>query len=1151
MADNSDGSSKPDGQRGHEPDSPRPARVRQQASQPLTADAPPGKTPVGELIKVTGSGLSGPFVRRPVMTVLLTLSAIVAGIATYGKLAVNDLPAVDYPVINVSCSYPGANPTTMANNIATPLEKQFLQIPGLDIVTSSSTQSNTSLTLQFNLSKSITDAATDVQAAIQRATGKLPVDLPSPPTFTKTNPNDQAIYLLGLLSDTMTDGDLYKYASTAVQQRIAILPGVSQVNVYGVQAAIRIKADPAALASRGLTMDDLANAIKAGTVYSGAGQFDGPHRTFVLLPNGQIDQAEGYRNLIVARNRDGSPVFLRDVSDVKQSVQDERLSRTFWARGFSPPGSVVVLAVSRQAGANAVEVAKSVKALFPELRASLPGSITLVPIFDRSQSIVSSVADVQWTLVIAFVLVVLVIYVFLGRATDTLIPAVALPLSLFITVTVMYMLDYSINNLTLMALTLAIGFLVDDAIVFLENVVRRAEHGESILKATYNSAGEISFTILSMTLSLAAVFIPLVFLPGLLGRIFREFSVTIIVAILASGLVSLTLTPLMCARILGERKAGHKRTRMEGWTGEFIQRVIASYGRALDKFLDRAWLTIPIILLCFVGLWFFFTHLPFTLLPPGDSGFIRGVFIAQEGSSPAQMRAYQQLVNQKLQEDPNIAQFFTLAGFSSRTAGSQALIFGFLKPKDQRPPIDQCILQLQKSIGTIPGVTAVLQPNPVLQINVGVTNQTQGQYAYTVSGIVPDDVYGAADQLMAKLRTFKGFATVRSDFYNNTPNLTVDIDRERAATYGVSTAAVESLLRTAYSQNYVYLIKQPDDQYQVILEVDDNERATPGDLNNLYVRGTTPTGAGNPTNATGSSGAGATPSGVGVTPGQAVTTGTASNLVPLRAVTSTRQVVGPQAVNHFNQFTSVTINFNLLPNVAIGDATTFIENAFAQVRQQYPGVQATFQGEALVFRQLFSALPLLLISAIFVMYVILGILYESYVHPITVLFPAIVPAVVGGLFTLWLFGSTLSLYSVIGLFLLLGIVKKNGIMVVDFALQRIDEGWDLRSAIHEASIERFRPIMMTTLAALMGAVPLAVGFGSDASSRRPLGLVIVGGLILSQMVTLFITPVIYLWLEWFQEHVLDRVPFLRSAHTHHEGEAIPPSDVGQPAPVAS
>src|SRR5215469_6826518 len=598
-----------------------------------------------KLVPVKGTGLSGPFIRRPVMTVLLTLSVIVAGIATYNKLAVNDLPAVDYPIIQVTCAYPGADPVTMANNIATPLEKQFLQIPGLDIITSQSTQGNTSLTLQFVLSKSITDAATDVQAAIQRATGKLPLDLPSPPTFSKTNPNDQAVYLVGFMSDTMTDGDLYKYASTVVAQRMAILPGVSQVNIYGVQGAIRIKADPAALAVRGLTMDDLAGAIKAGTVYSGAGQFDGPHRTFVLQPNGQIDEAEGYRDLIVARNENGSPVYLGDVADVKQSVQDERISRFFWMRGFSPPHAVVVLAVSRQAGANAVEVANSVKALFPELRASLPGSIQFTPVFDRSQTIVNSADEVRWTLIIAFVLVVMVIYVFLGRATDTLIPAVALPMSLLLTVAVMYMLDFSINNLTLMALTLAIGFLVDDAIVFLENVVRRAEHGESILKATFNSAGEISFTILSMTLSLAAVFIPLVFIPGLLGRIFREFSVTIIVAILASGLVSLTLTPLMCARILGERTAGHKRAWMERHTSNFIQGVIAAYGRALDWFLDRAWLTLPIVLACILGLWFFFAHLPFTLIPPGDSGFARGVFITQEGASPDQMRGFQKQVN--------------------------------------------------------------------------------------------------------------------------------------------------------------------------------------------------------------------------------------------------------------------------------------------------------------------------------------------------------------------------------------------------------------------------------------------------------------------------------------------------------------------------
>jgi HAE1 family hydrophobic/amphiphilic exporter-1 len=1127
---------------GHSPDEREPNRSR--FAQEASPD-PDSENKGEKLTPVTGSGLSGPFIRRPVMTVLLTLTAIVAGFATYSKLAVNDLPAVDYPVINVTCAYPGANPTTMANNIATPLEKQFLQIPGLDVITSTSTQGITSFTLQFNLSKTLTDAATDVQAAIQRSTGSLPADLPSPPTFTKSNPNDQAIYLVALTSDTLTDGDLYKYASTAVQQRLAILPGVSTVSIYGVPAAIRVKADPAALAARGLTMNDLASAIQAGTVYSGAGQVDGSQRTFILQPNGQLDQAQGYRELIVARNSDGSPVFLKDVATVVDSVQNERLSRSFWVRGFKPPGSVIVLAVYRQAGANAVQVAASVKNLLPQLNASLPGSIKLVPVFDRSQTIVHSVDDVQMTLIISFILVVLVIFVFLGRARDTLIPVVALPLSLLITFAVMSALGYSINNLTLMALTLAIGFLVDDAIVFLENVVRRTEHGESVLQAAYNSAGEISFTIFSMTLSLAAVFIPLVFLPGLLGRIFREFSATIIVAIFASGIVSLTLTPLMCARMLKDRNGGAGRTRMERWVGGYIQRIIAAYGRSLDKFLDRAWLAAPILAACVAGLWFFFTHLPFSLLPPGDSGFIQGVFIAQEGTSPAQMQNYQEEIDRRLAADPAVNMYFTIVG-NTNNPSSQAAVLVFLKPQNERPPIDQVILRLQKSVRDIPGIAMVLRPNPVLQINVGATNQNQGQYAYTISGLDPKEVYAAANELMARLRAFQGFSTLRSDYYNNTPSLTVDIDRQRAMTYGVSTASVQSLLRTAFAQNYVYLIKAPDNQYQVILEARDNERATPADLNNLYVRGTNPS-------ATPAAGNTTAKVNAGTNTAAPTTTGTTGNLVPLRAVTTQKQITGPQNVNHYDGFTSVTINFNLLPGVAIGDATKFVGDAAAPVLAAHAALSGTFQGEALVFSQLFRALPLLFIAAIFVMYVILGILYESYIHPVTVLLPAIVPAIAGGLLTLWLFGATLSLYGIIGLFLLLGIVKKNGIMIVDFALQRIDQGYDLRSAIHGASVERFRPIIMTTLAALMGAVPLALGIGADGSSRRPLGLVIVGGLIFSQMITLYVTPVIYLWLEWFQEHVLDRVPFLRSAHYHSGGKNSGPMGDGSmlPAPAGT
>ena len=1043
------------------------------------------------------SGLSKPFIERPVMTMLLTASLIVFGVLTFKQLAVNDLPAVDYPVISVSANYPGANPETMANTIATPLEKQFTQIPGLTLSTSSSTQGSTNITLQFDLDKSIIDAATDVQAAIQRAGGQLPPDLPSPPRFEKSNPNDQPVMYMALTSDTLSDGELYKYATSQVQQRINILPGISQVQIFGVKSAIRIKADPSALATRNITLDELAAAIRAGTSYSGAGQFDGKNMSLVLRPNGQIADAEGYKNLIVARGKDGAPIYLRDVANVVDSVQDERLSRHFFARGFTTPASVIVLAVSRQAGANAVEVARSINELLPKMRLELPGSINLIPTFDRSQSIVHSVADVQDTLVIAFILVVLVIFVFLGRARDTLIPVVALPLSLLMTFLVMWALDYSINNLTLMALTLAIGFLVDDAIVFLENVVRRAEHGESVYRATLNSAGEISFTILSMTLSLAAVFIPLVFMPGLLGRIFREFAVTIIVAIFASGLISLTLTPLMCARLLREHEPGHRKSWMERFTNSFFQPVLRFYSRSLDWFLDRGWLALPILIACGVGVWFFFTSLPFTLLPTGDSGVIRGALIMQEGTSPQQQREIQQKLDPILQGNPAVDKYFTVAG-GGRGGSSGIFTVLFLKGVKERKPIEEVAMELRRSINQIPGVFATLNPQPVLQINIGASGSQFGRYSYTISGIDPDEVYAAAEALGEKLKGYDGFVgPPRSNLFRNQPNLDIDIDRDRASMAGVSISKLQSLLRAAYSQNYVYLIKQADDQYQVILEVDDADRARPEDLRQLYVR---PDGK--------------------------------DTVIPVRSLTKTTTKLGLQGVNHLNQFTSVTFGFDTKPGVALGDVTDFIEKTAAEVLP--PTVKGEMQGEGLVLQQLFRALPFLILAAIFVMYVILGILYESYVHPVTVL-STLFPAVVGGLLTLWLFNSTLSLYSVIGLFLLMGIVKKNGIMIVDFALHRIDEGYDLRTAIHEASVERFRPIIMTTLAALMGAVPLALGYGADGASRRPLGLVIVGGLIISQLITLYITPVIYLALEWFQENVLDRVPFLRSGHMHHEG----------------
>ncbi|HEY7220829.1 MAG TPA: efflux RND transporter permease subunit, partial [Candidatus Binatia bacterium] len=617
------------------------------------------------------------FVRRPVMTAVLTLSVILFGVLSYFRLPVNDLPAVDYPVIQVQADYPGASPETVANNIATPLERQFMQINGLDLVTSKSTQGHTSLTLQFVLTKSIDAAATDVQTAISQAAGSLPVDLPSPPTFSKTNPNDQPIMYIALTSDSVTRGQLYDYGSTQIGQRISILPGVSRVAVFGTKAAIRIKADPSAMWARGISIDDLSAAIKNGTSYTGAGQFDASSGTTLLRPQGQLDSAQGYSNLIVGSSN-GAPVYVRDVAKVRESVQDERLNMRFWARGYPVPGATVVLAVYRQAGANAVEVANSIRALLPAVSAELPGSVRVTPLYDRSRGIVNSVNDVQATLGIAFVLVVLVIFLFLGRATDTLIPAMALPISLLLTIIAMHVLGYSLDNLSLMALTLAIGFLVDDAIVFLENTVRRMERGERALEATVQSAKEISFTILSMTISLAAVFIPLVFMSGLVGRIFREFAITIVVAIIASGLVSLTLTPLMCARLLQDRGEGSRRTWMERMVGGTEKRVLAGYGKYLSWFLVHRWISALIWVVCLGGTVWFFMIVPKAFLPPGDSSVVTGVFIAREGSSPEQMHAIQQQVDGVLLKDPNVLASIEVTGLSQFIASNQGIMFTFL-----------------------------------------------------------------------------------------------------------------------------------------------------------------------------------------------------------------------------------------------------------------------------------------------------------------------------------------------------------------------------------------------------------------------------------------------------------------------------------------
>ena len=701
-----------------------------------------------------------------------------------------------------------------------------------------------------------------------------------------------------------------------------------------------------------------------------------------------------------------------------------------------------------------------------------------------------SVSDVRMTLIIAFVLVVIVIFAFLGRATDTLIPTVALPLSLLITFIAMRMLGYSLDNLSLMALTLAIGFLVDDAIVFLENTVRRMERGEQPFSASINSAKEISFTILSMTISLAAVFIPLVFMSGLVGRVFREFAVTIVIAILASGLVSLTLTPLMCARLLKPRGEGTEKTWVERVIGGIESRVLSVYGASLWWFLRHRSISLVIWVVCLAGTIGLFMLVPKSFLPPGDSSVIFGAFIAAEGSSPQQMQELQTRVDEVLQNDPNVITEFTMTGATGFLSANQGITFTFIRPPEERPPIAEVTAQMMGKINTVPGLMAFLRPFPVLEISTGVTSQQQGQYAFAVSGVNPDQVYETGQKLMAKLMEYPGFLSVSSDFFNNTPNLNIDIRREQAKTYGVSEARILTMLRNAYSQNYVYLIKKPEDQYQVILEMEDSARRNPEDLSLLYIR-----------------------------------SDDGQRLVPLRELVTWKSTLGPQTVNHLNQFTSMTLFFNLKPGVALGDATDFINQAAAELVPS--GVRGELQGEAQTFANTVTSMTILMGLAVFVMYVILAILYESYVHPLTVL-STLPTALVGGLLTLLVFGQEASLYAFVGMFMLMGIVKKNGILIVDFARQRVEAGEAADKAIHDASMDRFRPILMTTLAAVFGALPIALGYGADGSSRRPLGLVVVGGLVVSQFITLYVTPVIYLYLEKFQEDVLDRTSFFRS-----------------------
>jgi HAE1 family hydrophobic/amphiphilic exporter-1 len=1015
------------------------------------------------------------FIRRPVMTTLVMLAILLFGIMGYRLLPVSDLPNVDFPTIQVSASLPGASPETMASAVATPLEKQFTTIAGLDSMNSSSIQGNTQITLQFNLSRDLDSAAQDVQAAIAVATRQLPPEMPSPPSYQKVNPADSPILYLALTSPTLPLYKIDEYGQTMMAQRISTISGVAQVNVYGSQKyAVRIQLDPGQLATRGIGIDEVSAAVQSANVNLPTGTLYGPSKAFTVQANGQLTNADAYRPIVVAY-RNGSPVRLDQIGRVSDSVENNKTAAWF-VTGKSMERSVI-LAIQRQPGTNTVAVATAIKKLLPTFRKQLPPSANLNVLYDRSESIRASVNDVRFTLVLTLCLVVLVIFLFLRNLSATVIPSLALPLSIVGTFAVMYVLGYTLDNLSLMALTLSVGFVVDDAIVMLENIVRHMEMGEGVLEAAFSGSKEIGFTILSMTLSLTAVFIPILFMGGIVGRLFHEFAVTIGVAILVSGFVSLSLTPMLASRFL-RSEHGRKHGRFYETSERYFDRMVHVYDRGLMWALARRRTTMAVSAVVLVATVFLFIKIPKGFLPSEDNSQVFGFTEGAQGISFQAMGDHQMAVAKVVQKDPNVAAFMSSYGSRGATsAGNSGVVFMHLKPRKERKlSVDGVIQELRPKLAQIPGIKVYLQNPPPIRIGGSLTKSL---YQYTLQDADTKELYQYAPKLQEKMRQLPGFQDVTSDLQIANPQVRVEINRDKAAALHLTPQQIEDALYTAYSSRQISTIYAPNNEYQVIMELDSRYQADPAALSSLYVR-----------NSDG-------------------------QLIPLDAAANLGQNVGPLAVTHAGQLPSVTISFNLKPGVSIGDAVAAVN---AAARATLPATITTnFQGTAQAFQSSFQGLGMLLVMAILVIYMVLGILYESFIHPLTIL-SALPFAGFGALVTLLLFHTELSIYAFVGIIMLVGLVKKNGIMMVDFAIEaQRKEGKDAQAAIHEACLVRFRPIMMTTMAALMGTLPIALGFGAGAESRRPLGLAVVGGLLFSQMLTLFVTPVFFTYMEEFSE----------------------------------